>query len=202
MLQKAAVNAHGELEHFRRNVETAFDDSMQRASGWYKRKAQLVLGVLAAIFAIGLNVNSVQVAKHLYNDEAVRTAVVSQVQADAAGEAQRSDESAQPGQAANVAADAVSQVEQLQLPVGWSAENRPSGFGGWVGALAGWLITIAALNLGAPFWFDLLSRLSRQRGAGIPEKPNRVLSDNPKPEDVEEPPAVPAGGPPAKPAGA
>ena len=139
VLQKAAVNAHGELEHFRRNVETAFDDSMQRASGWYKRKAQLVLGVLAAIFAIGLNVNSVQVAKHLYNDEAVRTAVVSQVQADAAGEAQRSDESAQPGQAANVAADAVSQVEQLQLPVGWSAENRPSGFGGWVGALAGWL---------------------------------------------------------------
>jgi hypothetical protein len=39
------------------------------------------------------------------------------------------------------------------------------------------LITIAALNLGAPFWFDLLSRLSRQRGAGAPEKPARVLSD-------------------------
>jgi hypothetical protein len=136
---------------------------MERASGWYKRKAQLVLAILAAIFAIGMNVDSVRIATHLYNDEAVRTAVVEQVQT---GDPQD-------------AADAVSQIEQLQLPVGWGADNRPAGAGGWIGALAGWLITIAALNLGAPFWFDLLSRLSRQRGVGIPEKPGRVLSDKP-----------------------
>ncbi len=163
VLQKAAVNAHGELEGFRRQVERAFDDSMERASGWYKRKAQLVLAILAAIFAIGMNVDSVRIATHLYNDEAVRTAVVDQVET---GDPQD-------------AADAVSEIDQLQLPVGWGADNRPSGVGGWIGALAGWLVTIAALNLGAPFWFDLLSRLSRQRGVGIPEKPGRVLSDRP-----------------------
>ena len=43
-------------------------------------------------------------------------------------------------------------------------------------AASGWLIAIAALNLGAPFWFDLLSRFSRLRGSGLQETP-RALSD-------------------------
>ena len=43
LLQKCGENAHGRLENFRRNVEAAFDDSMERASGWYKRKVQVVL---------------------------------------------------------------------------------------------------------------------------------------------------------------
>ena len=42
--------------------------------------------------------------------------------------------------------------------------------------IPGWLITIAALSLGAPFWFDLLSRVARLRGSGVPERP-RSLSD-------------------------
>lgn len=179
VLQKAAVNAHGELEGFRMQVERAFDDSMQRASGWYKRKAQLVLAVLAVIFAVGMNVDSVRVANHLYNDEVVRTAVVNQA---------RTGDPAQ-------AAEAVSDIQQLQLPVGWAAEHRPSGFMGWVGAIAGWLITIGALLLGAPFWFDVLGRISRQRAVGTAEKPGRPLSDKSAVDVDDDPdPAKPTTG--------
>jgi hypothetical protein len=160
VLQKAAVNANDTLEGFRRQVETAFNDSMERASGWYKRKAQFVLAILAVLFAVGLNVDSVRIATHLYNDEAVRTAIVTQAQSDAPR-----------------SGDVVAQIKALDVPIGWGADNTPSGLDGWLGRIPGWLITIAALNLGAPFWFDLLSRLSRQRGAGAPEKPARVLSD-------------------------
>ncbi|HEX2771074.1 MAG TPA: hypothetical protein VHN18_01435 [Micromonosporaceae bacterium] len=176
VLQKAAVNAHGDLEGFRKQVERAFDDSMERASGWYKRKAQFVLAVLALLFAVGLNIDSVRIANHLYNDEAVRTAVVNQAK------------TGDPKQAA----EAVSDITELQLPVGWGADNRPEGLAAWAGAMAGWLITIAALLLGAPFWFDLLSRLSRQRGVGIPEKPGRVLSDKPV-ADADTAPAAKQG---------
>jgi hypothetical protein len=35
----------------------------------------------------------------------------------------------------------------------------------------GWLLTIVALSLGAPFWFDTLSRFSRLRSSGKPETP-------------------------------
>jgi hypothetical protein len=37
--------------------------------------------------------------------------------------------------------------------------------------VGGWLLTVLALSLGAPFWFDTLSRLSRLRGSGKPETP-------------------------------
>jgi hypothetical protein len=37
--------------------------------------------------------------------------------------------------------------------------------------LFGWLLSIAAVSLGAPFWFDTLSRFVNLRGAGPAEKP-------------------------------
>ena len=160
VLQKAAANANGTLEGFRTQVETAFDEAMERASGWYKRKVQLVLVLIAAAAAIGLNVDSTRVGARLWNDDAVRAAVVAKAN------------ETEPQQAA----DAVSRVEQLHLPVGWGAENAPDDVAGALRRIPGWLITIAALSLGAPFWFDLLSRLARLRGSGVPERP-RSLSD-------------------------
>jgi hypothetical protein len=157
VVRKAAINANESLEGFRAQVERLFDDSMERASGWYKRKVQVVLLVLATVVVIGLNVDTVRVATSLWNDAPLRSAV-----------ATRASETGSPGDAA-AALDA---VEELRLPVGWGAnapDNVPS-------AIPGWVIAIAALNLGAPFWFDLLSRLARLRGSGLPERP-RSLSD-------------------------
>ena len=37
--------------------------------------------------------------------------------------------------------------------------------------VVGWLLTGAALTLGAPFWFDLLNKFVNLRGAGV--KPKR-----------------------------
>jgi hypothetical protein len=171
VLEKAAANSHGKLEGFRAQVEAAFDDSMERASGWYKRKVQIVLVVLAATVAIGLNVDSLRVGTRLWNDDAVRTAVVA-----------KAAEQEQPQQVA----DAVDQVEQLQLPVGWGAGNAPDDAEAVLRRLPGWLITIGALSLGAPFWFDLMSRLARLRGSGVPERP-RSLSDTAGTEQPAKP---------------
>jgi hypothetical protein len=157
LAMKAAINAEETLDGFRAQVERAFNDSMERASGWYKRKVQVVLLVLATVVAIGLNVNTVGVATALWNDEALRTSV-----------AARASEQGTPEDAA----DAFDDISALDLPVGWGA-NAPDDV---PSAIPGWLVTIAALQLGAPFWFDLLSRLSRLRGSGVPEKP-RSLSD-------------------------
>ena len=161
VLEKAAANSNGTLEGFRAQVERAFDDSMERASGWYKRKVQVVLVVLAALVAIGLNVDSARIGSRLWNEGTVRAAV-----------ATKAKNSARPQDAA----DAIDQVQQLKLPVGWGAANAPDDLGDALGRVPGWLITIAALSLGAPFWFDLLSRVARLRGSGVPERP-RSLSD-------------------------
>ena len=148
LLQKAAANAHGTLDGFRLQVERGFSDAMERASGWYKRKVQVVLVLLATAIAIGLNVDSVAVATRLWHEGPVRAAVAAQ---------------AAKAKDADTAGRVAAQVEQLQLPLGWGA-NDPKHL---YSAIPGWLITIAALSLGAPFWFDLLSRLARLRGSGL-----------------------------------
>jgi hypothetical protein len=170
LVEKASVNAGEALEGFRTQVEYLFDDSMERASGWYKRKVQLVLAVLATIVVIGLNVDTVNVATRLWNDPALRqslAAQASQIEAPDNSDAARDE------------------IEALGLPVGWG-DNAPDSV---VDALPGWIIAIAALNLGAPFWFDLLSRLARLRGSGLQERP-RALSDTTATERPERKPIV------------
>ena len=60
------------------------------------------------------------------------------------------------------------------FPLGWEAED-PLGRkdkvpdwtrGTWIAHVMGWFFTAAAVSLGAPFWFDLLSRVAKLRGTG------------------------------------
>ena len=170
LVDKAAVNAGATLEGFRTQVEHLFDDSMERASGWYKRKVQLTLAILATIVVVGLNVDTVHVTTRLWNDPAVRESLAAQA-----------SQIEQPGGASA----ARQEIEELGLPVGWG-DNAPDSV---LDALPGWIIAIAALNLGAPFWFDLLSRLARLRGSGLQERP-RALSDTTATERPERKPIV------------
>jgi len=77
----------------------------------------------------------------------------------------------------NTAADAVDGVVKLGVPMGWpkaADDPRHVSFGSWrdgLHAVVGWTLTIIAMALGAPFWFDTLSRLSRLRSSGKPETP-------------------------------
>jgi hypothetical protein len=74
---------------------------------------------------------------------------------------------------ADVAQD-VDQLQRLQIPLGWTGNaekwpDDPLDFG--VKALLkllGLLMTAAAVTLGAPFWFDMLSKVARIRSAGAP----------------------------------
>jgi hypothetical protein len=171
VLKKAAANAFNDLERFRKHVETAFDDAMTRAQGWYKRKVQVVLLILGIGLAVGLNVDAVHVGTRLWKDPALRSAVATR--ATAAAATPKTDDGLTPAQRA---AKAVDEVNQLSLPVGWGSGDAPGGKLGAVGSIPGWLITIAALTLGAPFWFDVLSRLARLRGSGGTSD-GRALSD-------------------------
>ncbi len=52
--------------------------------------------------------------------------------------------------------------------------------------LFGWLLTIAAVTLGAPFWFDTLSRFINLRGSGPAEKPKNKGDDRSSNEEKDE----------------
>jgi hypothetical protein len=156
-------------------LEKWFDESMDRVSGWYKRRAQLVTFIVAVVLAIGLNASALRIAEQLSAEPSVRAAVVTKAEAAAQDPASEeveaedgeSEAAAQLKQSGKDMEKAVDDLAALDLPVFWAKENVPDWSWDGIGlALAGWLITALAVSLGAPFWFDTLNKLSNLRLAG------------------------------------
>jgi hypothetical protein len=79
-LLSLTLTAGGKLEDFQKNVEGWFNDSMDRASGWYKRQTKKMLLVIAFAVTIAANADSVRIVKTLWIDPAVREATVKMAQ--------------------------------------------------------------------------------------------------------------------------
>jgi hypothetical protein len=159
-LRPLLKEAQGDRDQVRTNIEAWYDDAMARVSGWYKRKTQIMLLVIGAALIVAVNANTLTIGQRLWKDQTVRSAIVAQAQAA-------------PAQGASLqqAADAADGVVKIGVPMGWSGEAVPHGAGDIALSVVGWLLTLAAISLGAPFWFDTLGRLSRLRSSGKPETP-------------------------------
>jgi hypothetical protein len=171
-LADVIVDARGDLDKIRAHLEDAFNAVMDRATGWYKRRTQVILFVVALAVAAGLNADTINVADRLARDEAVRAHVVAQAQ-----KAGNADTNTSP-----TAKDVEEQINTARgsgLPLGWAGENIPNYSTPAVilEKIAGLGITAIALLLGAPFWFDVLGRFARLRSSG-----NRI--GTPKEDDL------------------
>jgi hypothetical protein len=158
------AEAGGDFKAFRQGAEKWYDDAMDRVSGWYKRHIQLVLWIIAIVVVVVLNVDTVQIATTLWKDPTTRAAVVA-----------RADQAVkQHPTSVNVS----QAVNTIGLPLGWKLklgkgqQDIPNQWRLILSKLVGLLLTAAALSLGAPFWFDLLSKFVRVRGTGPPPSPS------------------------------
>ena len=122
----AAVNlekAEHNLAALRLNSETWFNESMDRLSGWYKRKATFLAFIIGLVLASILNVDSIAIAQHLWKEPTVRQALV----ANATKFTQENPELPESlgGESPQ---DAVAyfdtQFADLNVPVGWVYETR------------------------------------------------------------------------------
>jgi hypothetical protein len=143
-------------------LEQWFDSTMERCSGWFRRRARWSSFATALVVAALLNVDSLDVANALYMDSQLRMSVATQAELAASSRGlQTSDVPGKPGQPS---------VRVSGLPMGWEnsrfvaqRERLPTGLGFWFGPvlskLLGLLTTALAGSLGAAFWFDALKRL-------------------------------------------
>jgi hypothetical protein len=179
LLQDALDEARTDVDKFRAAIERSFDETMDRVSGWYKRRVQLILFVVALAAVGAINADSFTVAQRLWKNDALRSAVVAQAN-QAVKKGQPSCHATSP----EAAAKCVDSVKQLGIPLGWSKDTSPSG---WAipGKMLGLLLTAFAILLGAPFWFDLLGKVSQLRGAGARTGGGAQATSGP-------PPATPA----------
>jgi hypothetical protein len=205
----ALESAAGDLEKVRKNLETWFDSSMDRVSGWYKRRTQVILLGLGLSLAVAMNANSIAIARHLYQDRTLRESLVSQATARTeAGLPQQVDLESQ-----------LAELDRLDLPLGWTdttfglpghtrtVEKRDSGGSGpvtsrkvtlrwwdhFLSPLFGWILTGLAITLGAPFWFDLLNKFMVIRATVKPhEKSPEEASEDRQPPSKDRQPSQPA----------
>jgi hypothetical protein len=150
-------NAPGDLNRAQRNIEAWFDDTMARVSGWYKRRTQVWTVLVAVALTLATNADTLRVVRTLLKDPAQRARMV-----EAAKQRQ------QAGQPVS------SQELQLLDILGWrelascntEGVTRWDCTGEWLERVLGWILTIVAVSLGAPFWFDVLNKFMRVRNAG------------------------------------
>ena len=168
-LQCALATDKTDLEQLKKNVANWFDDSMEGLTGPYKRNLTLISILVGAAVVVSFNADTLHVARTLWNESDVRAHVAATANATAQSSANNPD--------IKVLRDAAKNINQLHaLPVGWACDDAPSSPCG-MGPLRflGWLLTVAAVVLGAGFWFDVLSKFINIRGAGV--KPARTDSN-------------------------
>jgi hypothetical protein len=184
------------------HLEIWFNHSMERVSGWYKRRLQACTIAVAVVVTVGLNVDSVLIARRLSRDSALRSVIVAQAEqmaqqplpTAAAGTTPVEETSAR----AQLLKDRIQDLNTIGLPIGWPDQGDPGrGAGWWLLKLMGLLLTAGAASLGAPFWFDVLNKFMSVRSAGkAPEETPKAPKQLPlpalpgRPEGAAKPPGA------------
>jgi hypothetical protein len=158
----------GDLDKLQASIQTWFDDAMDRVSGEYRRFTQYFTLAFGLIIALGLNIDSIEIAKTLWTSHDSRAAIVALAEKSVANDPSTANASVTE-QAKKINDDLGSII-----PIGWSSDKTFLGaiqakFDGTSQtflAIVGWLITAIAVSLGAPFWFDMLKNLINLRNAG------------------------------------
>jgi len=192
--------AGNDIAQVRTNIEQWFDSTMDRVSGWYKRRKQFWIFVIGLIVALVMNVSTVTVATALWTNKTMRDSLVAAANKYVAETG--TNGTLTPKQQLD---SEVMDLESFRLPIGWTLppsctlpQNGASAAAAsvksevaalvacaretdplsivnrnpdiWLERMLGWLLTACAVSFGAPFWFDLLGKISIVRSTIKPQE--------------------------------
>ncbi len=69
-------DAKGDFEKLKANLANWFDASMERVSGWYRRRVKLVILILAVLVSVGFGIDTVYISRALWTQPVLRAALV------------------------------------------------------------------------------------------------------------------------------
>ena len=181
MLLNFFSTAHEDLANVRKDIEGWFNSTMERVSGWYKRKMQWFILIISFVVCGLLNADSFMIANTLWRDDALRATVVASAAQKVCKNSSPSDQNDQTKTIDELHAE----LQKLNLPIGWVKRDNPKALKddpgifpddvrSWVYKVIGIIFTSLAISQGAPFWFDVLNKFVNLRGVGK------------KPEDEKE----------------
>jgi hypothetical protein len=113
-----ALQADQVVATARVNLETWFNDAMDRLSGTYKRRAQVIAFIIGFILALILNVDSISVATSLWREPTLRQTIIAQAQSYTPPAASQGSATS-TGSLQDIPA-LETQLQALNIPFGWS----------------------------------------------------------------------------------
>lgn len=157
------------------NVSAWVDRSLTMMGEVYKKRTQNYSLIIGLVIAATLNLDSLGIATHLYQDRESREAIAalgsdfvqktSKDMFEKCSKLNLDDLQREPGCAGvKVLVEGLQRRNDMfgKLPMGWPPAAVGS-FPIWVTTPLGWLLTALATSLGASFWFDLLNRVVNVR---------------------------------------
>jgi hypothetical protein len=155
------TKADSSIDNARRNIENWYDITMEKTTEIYRRNMWGLSLVIALLVTFFLNVDTIAIGTNLWHNSTLRSAVAS---------------TAQDFVKNNQDAQAYAVLQKLDLPIGWHITTTPftltptdwtrippKDYGlSIMSKLIGWLITMIAAAQGAPFWFDLLKKMTQR----------------------------------------
>ena len=150
-----------DADELRKWFERWFDGAMSTLSATFRRNIRWWT-VVASVLIVGiLGLESIGFAQRLYDQPAQQAVITAQAEAAVtAGEDAKNCKDTSTKGRFNCAKDTVDELSGLKVSV-WEipADQRPA----VLRIILGFLVTVAAIAFGAPFWFDVMRRLSGLR---------------------------------------
>lgn len=161
---KDKVGLATKIEKARQDIEKWFDTGMEHVSAWYKRQTHKVVFALAVVVCILFNVDTIMITRTLSVNSALRESLTTVAMETVKKPVDRASENSLAGE------DLQKKIDQLGLPIGWAKTTASSldprgvptslwNFWEWFYKVLGLLMSILAVSMGAPFWFDILKKL-------------------------------------------
>ncbi|MEG4841612.1 hypothetical protein [Microcoleus sp. B9-D4] len=169
--EKGGGDTQEQLQRFQKEIEIWFDQSMERASGVYKRNARGVAILLGTAIAVAANADSINIINRLSKDSMLRSTVNLYAEQLVANNAKTKSNNLTS--LTKVQQDVDRALDQVALPFGWSEQNSlerdKQGNLLWpalIAKLFGWILSGVAISMGAAFWFEALNKIINIRNAG------------------------------------
>ncbi|MDJ0580619.1 hypothetical protein [Crocosphaera sp.] len=191
--QTKIENKQQDIERLSQEIENWFNNSMERASGVYKRNSKGLALIISFCIAVLANADSFHMISRLSTDSILRDALVSS--AVALEKSCQSDDSFDC-----IKTTTQQNLEELSLPIGWSCVNFEEQTGTSIPFLCdknsensltspstlviiikafkvflGLIVSAVAISMGASFWFDILGKIVNVRNTGM--KPNSTVQE-------------------------
>ena len=199
--KSVSEKTESEIDLFRWKIENWYNSSMDRLTDALKKKYSRPATLLVAIIVtVCLNADSIALAKYLYSNPEARTkiamqaysaaddsALIKQVQQINLANADTSHNAMSAQEIKNSITQKIADIDKAKkglsdvMPLTWKA-GELNGPGGKISLrllfskITGLLATILAIMMGAPFWFDLLNKISNLRSTGA--KPSKAGGDD------------------------